>query len=180
MQFNVAQLLREPVGSLRFFELDEPDIELGGEFPPQPIVGKVKLLRTADGILVRVDSDVVSQQECSRCLTEFTAQFHVRLEEEFFPFMDVLTGAPLGLPPGTDRTAFRISAVHILDIHEPLRQYAAMALPIQPLCREDCAGLCPQCGVDRNTTSCQCEDSSIDARWGSLSALLQLNQERGA
>jgi uncharacterized protein len=180
MQFNVAQLLREPVGSLRFYDLDEPDVRLGGEFPAQKITGQVRLLRTADGILVRAEADLVANQECSRCLTGFTLPLHVRFEEEFFPMVDVLTGAPSHLPPGTERSSFRISAHHILDIYEPLRQYAAIALPIQPLCRENCAGLCPTCGVDRNTTACDCEEAPVDPRWGSLGGLLQPNQERGA
>jgi uncharacterized protein len=180
MQFNVAQLLREPVGSLRFFDLNEPNVRLGGEFPPQQITGDVKLLRTADGVLVRADVDLVARQECSRCLTEFTLPVHVHLEEEFFPMVDIWTGAPADLPPGTEWSAFRISANHILDLQEPVRQYAAIALPIQPLCRENCAGLCPQCGVDRNTVSCECQETPTDPRWASLGALIQPNQDRGA
>lgn len=179
MLFNVAQLLREPVGSLRFYDLDEPDTRLGGEFPPQRITGEVEMLRTIDGILVRATINLIAQQECSRCLTAVTLPLKVRIEEEFYPAVDIWTGASVPLPPGVEPSVFRISEQHMLDIEEATRQYGAMALPIQPLCREGCAGLCPDCGADRNTTVCSCAAPAIDSRWESLSALLQPNKERG-
>jgi uncharacterized protein len=179
MQYNVAQLLREPTGSLRFYDLNEPGVTLGPEFPPQRVRGRVELLRTADGILVRADVELVARLECSRCLVEVVQPLDVHLEEEFYPTVDVWTGAPLTLPPGSEPSAFRISGQHILDLAEPLRQYAAMALPIQPLCREACAGLCPHCGADRNLTVCTCAEDAIDARWEALAALLQPQRERG-
>ncbi|HEY6146875.1 MAG TPA: DUF177 domain-containing protein, partial [Thermoanaerobaculia bacterium] len=46
-----------------------------------------------------------------------------------------------------------------------------MAVPMKPLCREDCLGLCPTCGKDLNQGPCNCRDEAIDPRWEALSKL---------
>jgi uncharacterized protein len=47
----------------------------------------------------------------------------------------------------------------------------ALGVPMKPLCREDCRGLCPVCGIDRNEASCDCETRAKDPRWAGLAAL---------
>ncbi len=44
-------------------------------------------------------------------------------------------------------------------------------IPMKPLCRPDCKGLCPTCGADRNETACSCEEPTADSRWAALAAL---------
>ncbi len=51
------------------------------------------------------------------------------------------------------------------------REWIALAVPVQPLCREDCRGLCPRCGVDRNIETCQCEVVSPTSPFAVLGAL---------
>jgi uncharacterized protein len=50
--------------------------------------------------------------------------------------------------------------------------------PTTPLCRPDCAGLCPQCGADRNEQACACQPPPADPRWSALDAL-KAPAERG-
>ncbi len=50
-------------------------------------------------------------------------------------------------------------------------EQVALGVPMKPLCREDCRGLCPVCGIDRNEASCDCESQSRDPRWAGLAAL---------
>jgi uncharacterized protein len=52
-----------------------------------------------------------------------------------------------------------------------VREQIVLALPAKPLCREDCAGLCPVCGGDRNLGECGCREPATDPRWAALSAL---------
>ncbi len=59
----------------------------------------------------------------------------------------------------------------IVDTDPILLEQLQLNIPMRPLCREACAGLCPQCGVDRNRESCDCEDQRIDPRWSVLRGL---------
>ncbi len=60
----------------------------------------------------------------------------------------------------------------MLDLNELLREQFYLALPMKPLCREGCLGLCPQCGADRNTTSCDCRTDWQDPRFAALKTLV--------
>jgi uncharacterized protein len=151
VEINVAQLLKAPIGTTRDYEVDEvADIDDGG----YPVKGKVQLTRTNRGILVKGTINIEIKITCSRCLDEFNCPLTLKIEEEYFPSIDVVTGAPVALPdePGS----FTINERHILDLTEAIRQYAIMATPMKPLCRQDCAGLCPTCGYDLNRGSCGC------------------------
>jgi uncharacterized protein len=58
----------------------------------------------------------------------------------------------------------------LLDLAPVVRDACILDLPLAPLCRADCAGLCPECGVNRNLEQCAC-DAPTDPRWDSLRAL---------
>jgi uncharacterized protein len=74
--------------------------------------------------------------------------------------------------PEEDRDEAVLIDVHqILDLTEVIRQGLWLAMPEKTLCRPDCAGLCPNCGGNRNLGECHCEALS-DPRWASLQALL--------
>jgi uncharacterized protein len=59
-----------------------------------------------------------------------------------------------------------------------VRQYKIMALPMKPVCRKDCAGLCPQCGRNLNYATCDCQPAPPDARWAPLLALRTKSRPR--
>jgi uncharacterized protein len=58
-----------------------------------------------------------------------------------------------------------------IDVEPVVREAVLLELPLAPLCRADCAGLCPQCGTDRNEAECGCADEARDPRWGGLDQL---------
>lgn len=58
-----------------------------------------------------------------------------------------------------------------IDLDEDVRQYIVLTIPQKLLCQEDCQGLCPKCGVNRNTTTCTCETRITDPRWDMLKKL---------
>ena len=64
-----------------------------------------------------------------------------------------------------------------LDLGALLYEVVALKLPVQPLCREDCAGLCPSCGVDRNQTPCGCAEVQPDSPFAALRALRKTMRE---
>jgi uncharacterized protein len=58
-----------------------------------------------------------------------------------------------------------------LRLEDAVREQVLLGLPGRTLCREDCKGLCPSCGVNRNTTACDCADKPADPRWKALAGL---------
>lgn len=96
----------------------------------------------------------------------------LELEEEFYPITGI-GEAPLDDTPEEEQDeALLIDSHHILDLSEVVRQGLWLAEPEKALCRSDCAGLCPNCGGNRNLGECQCDQASIDPRWAALQALV--------
>jgi uncharacterized protein len=58
-----------------------------------------------------------------------------------------------------------------IDVKELVREQILLGLPEQNFCREDCKGLCQQCGADRNLIDCKCDEKEIDPRWAALKNL---------
>ncbi|OGO03969.1 MAG: hypothetical protein A2Y60_03305, partial [Chloroflexi bacterium RBG_13_54_9] len=98
MEFNVAQLLKEPVGQSRHYEIDETTEVIDSSEEGHNVKGTVELLRTDRGILVRGVLDTTAKCVCSRCLEVFDCPLHLEITEEFFPTVDVVTGLPLKVP----------------------------------------------------------------------------------
>ena len=113
--------------------------DITGDGSVSTVNGKVKLMRTNRGILAKATLRTKVKISCSRCLSLFSYPLELSTEEEYFPILNVSSGAPLALPdePG----CFTINEHHILDLTEMVRQYGLIAIPMKPLCREDCVGL---------------------------------------
>ncbi len=172
MQINVSQQLKASIGEVRRYEIngtaaiEDKDID---------IIGKVRLTRTDNGILVEGKLASTINLTCGRCLSEFGHDLNLTIEEVFYPTTDVLTGTAISVPdePG----CFTIDENNILDLTDAVAQYALMEIPIKPLCRHDCAGLCPVCGTNLNSSSCGCPKAVTDPRWDGLRKLVTIDKE---
>ncbi len=58
-----------------------------------------------------------------------------------------------------------------LPLEDVVREQVLLTLPGRTLCREDCKGLCPHCGADRNATECTCDNTVADSRWSALAGI---------
>ncbi|MFH0847466.1 MAG: DUF177 domain-containing protein [Chloroflexota bacterium] len=165
LQINVAGQLKSEVGTARTYEVSDC-LDVTGEGDESPVEGEVKLTRTDRSILVKGGLSTEVRVACARCLAEFVCPLTLDIEEEYFPTIDIVSGNPVKSEgePG----AFTIDEHHVLDLSEAVRQYALTAVPIKPLCRPDCAGLCPVCGKDLNPGVCNCVRTEIDPRWSKL------------
>jgi uncharacterized protein len=168
MDMNVSQLLRDPIGSTRGFQIDT-QIDINGDGNSHKIQGKCHLLRTQRSILVKCALNTEVDLTCSRCLNKYRQPLKIKFEEEFLPTLDIVSGVPL--TPSEEPGAFTIDEQHILDITEAVRQYSLLAIPMKALCKKDCAGLCPTCGKNLNEGKCDCPDDNIDPRWSKLAEL---------
>jgi uncharacterized protein len=131
---------------------------------------------TLDDLVLRVDKDgeaVLVQgrlqarvpQLCGRCLDAYTATVAPEINARFVPSPKG-RGEELELGAGDLETdVYDKGAV---DLTALLETETTLLLPMKPLCREDCRGLCPICGGNRNTTACHCEVHLADPRWAPL------------
>ena len=129
MELNVSQLLMEPSGSGRRYDIDEPVRLLDGAAMSR-IHGSVKLLRTNKSVWVSAALDSELDSECGRCLAPYSQPIHLQVEEEYVPTHDPASGWRVEPPPG-DADYYLIDENHILNLAEAVREYAVMALPIK-------------------------------------------------
>ena len=152
---------------IKLHELDEGQTRLELELPPEslgisqkdvvlerPLTVSLSLDRRGDEIWIRGSVDTVALQECSRCLVEFSQI----LELDFEVFCAKLPAARTMNPKALDEED---GGVHfhdgrVLSIDNEIREAVLLGLPMRPLCKESCAGLCPRCGEDRNKGPCRC------------------------
>lgn len=176
VEYNVAQLLKAPIGVTQHRSIEADVAVLDEEIElVSPVIGQVCLLHTDAGILVqgRVQTEV--ELPCSCCLTPFVFSLAASVEEEFQASGHF--AADNRASDKAEDAALVIDEHHVLDLGEVIRQQLLLALPIHPVCRSDCAGLCSQCGQDLNEGPCECTEEE-DPRWGVLQGL-QLSEESG-
>lgn len=155
LRINAVELLRQP-GATRDVALDVDAASLDVEH--DRLVGDihVELRLTALNDGIDVDGTVSADWAtvCRRCLIDVsgTAVGHV---DELYQI------EPL------DPDAYMIEDGQ-LDLASLIRETALLELDTERVCRDDCAGLCPVCGVDRNVTDCSCDTSVSDGRWAAL------------
>jgi uncharacterized protein len=138
--------------------------ELGAErYPvsPDPVPVKLDISRTTGGgYALRLRFDARLEGPCMRCLEPADQTFSADARE-------------VSQPDGEDEELTSPYVVgQVLDLQAWARDALALALPQQLLCREDCAGLCPVCGIDLNTAGPgHAHEREPDPRWAKLSEL---------
>lgn len=168
---NVAQLLKADVGTTREYDINDEVRNLpNGVELTRPVTGRVQFIRTNRGILARAQLHTAARLECSRCLVDFVEDLPINFAEEYIPVVDVHTGVPINVPH--ESYTYLVNEKHEIDLEPAIREYGLLELPMAPLCRDDCAGLCPTCGVNRNEQTCHCIVDAKDDRFAVLQALL--------
>jgi uncharacterized protein len=160
---------RQPLG--RFARTFQP-LEVGDEVDAYRVVSPVELAFDIhkDREKFRLIGAVRGQLElgCSRCLEPFSLDVDAPFDLRYLP-ASAMSSDPERevLDEDLDLSYYRDD--HI-DLNELLREQFYLALPMKPLCREDCRGLCPQCGANLNTAACACANTWEDPRLASLKA----------
>ncbi len=116
-----------------------------------------------DGILASGEVTTTAQGECVRCLIDVTLPIEVEFQELFAYSFD---------------EAFDYT-VHddYVDLEPVVRDAVVLSLPFQPVCQEDCLGLCPQCGVRLLDNPGHEHEAPVDPRWAALAGLDGLNDD---
>jgi uncharacterized protein len=158
LRVNARELLRQP-GSTRHIATSSSARDLG--VIDARIVGDATIdltgVSNVDGIVVTGTIAIPWRAPCRRCLADVAGVAEVVVDEVYQDEVG-------------DDDAFQIEGDQI-DLAPAVREYVLLALPDGPLCRDDCAGICPSCGVDRNETTCECDTEVRDERWAALDQL---------
>jgi uncharacterized protein len=127
------------------------------------VSAEVTLDSVDGGIEVAATVEAPWSGECRRCLKPVGGALRCQVRELYRP-------RALGEPPDQDEETYPLRG-EMLDLRPLVRDAVLLELPIAPLCREDCAGLCPTCGADLNEGRCACPPPSGDPRWAALDVL---------
>ncbi len=124
------------------------------------------LEKTSRQLYMRVGIKTSGVFTCDRCLEEF--------EQEISSGYGVMLVEDQEAVEGDDEEVQLISpdSAHV-DLAEDVRQFVILGLPQKVLCREDCAGLCPTCGLNLNLGKCDCKNDEDDSRWSELQKILK-------
>jgi uncharacterized protein len=165
---NTRALGRRP-GSMRKERLVVPAPEgLGVEMVSVPkgadIELDIRLEAVMEGVLVSGTVRVPLAGECARCLEPISESVEVEFQE-LFVYSDTRSG---GHAEEDERRLER----DLIDLEPVLRDTVVLDLPLSPLCREDCPGLCPECGVRLADAEPDHHHDAVDPRWAALRGLI--------
>lgn len=134
-------------------------IELIGVPEGAPVDLELRLESVGEGVLVTGIASATVQGECARCLTMVKDHLTFDIEELYYY-------------PGreAEEDAYWVQNDQI-DLEPALRDAVVLELPFTPLCRPDCAGLCPVCGADLNADPGHQHGAPVDPRWQKLTGL---------
>lgn len=120
--------------------------------------------RDGDDVVVGGEIDATVPLVCSRCTETFPLPAHTAVDARFIPRPATADSVELG----QDDLDLDFYDHDELDVSRLVETETSLALPMKPLCRPDCRGLCPACGVNRNVVSCTCETRPPDPRLAAL------------
>lgn len=170
MKLDLTEIARTP-GMHVAQEVDEPcprDAELECT---QPVKGQLQFTNTASLLLIEGEIKTEVKLECGRCLVDFTMPVEATIKEEFQ--LEKAGDAICMLPMDEEDVSAGLISNNILDIQELIRQDLLLTLPIQPLCKPECRGLCPTCGKNLNVRKCKCPPAEPESPFQVLAELLE-------
>ena len=168
-------------------ELELHPIDFQEEFPPDAIdlgedVGQLTLLKTSGRAQlveehhgkrnviqdIRLNGELATKLElpCARCLEPVVQDVTRKFD---------LLYRPLGTDAGNEELSVTVAEAEVgyyqgdgLLLVDAIREQVLLAVPLKVVCREDCKGLCPTCGKNRNSEPCSCAPPLGDPRWSAL------------
>lgn len=135
----------------------------------EPAVVKGQLKLKDRRVLVNGHIETRAHVECDRCLQPVELPVSVNFA------LDFVTGSEYESSEAAELTeaqmALSVFDGDAIDVDEIVKEQILLAVPARMLCGEDCKGICPECGIDRNTGECSCVTKETDPRWAALKNL---------
>ena len=153
LRLNVGYLFNKPIGTSREIPVEVEHLELD-DLIVQDLKCLVRVSRTREGLLLQVEGAAKVETSCVRCLEDYFQPVSIEFEELYqFPSRH------------REETDLILPNDGYIDLISLFREYLILGLPIKPLCKTDCKGLCIVCGVNLNEELCKHEknkESSSD------------------
>ena len=159
LRLNVGFIINAPIGYNREFDFYFPQYK-DDDLLLTEVEGLAKVGRTPQGLIVQGTFSGKTILECVRCLTDFDQQLKWEFSELFAFKKENVTESGLIVPEDA----------HI-DLEPLLREFALLEFPIKPICRDDCQGLCMECGQNLNEKDCG-HKPEVDSPFLALKELL--------
>lgn len=168
---DTRELGRRP-GSQREFTFTAPapadlGIDVLGVAEGTPVEIDLRLEAVMEGVLVTGSASTELTGECVRCLDPISEEVEARFQELF-----VYDDGHHDVDEDEENEVRRLEK-DMLDLEPVLRDAVVLALPFQPLCEEDCPGLCTECGAHLAEDPAHSHEAPIDPRWAGLATLQQ-------
>jgi uncharacterized protein len=162
LRINVGFLVKAEPGYSRTIEFDVDEMVLSSDLTVNTLRGSARFGRTPQGLVAEVALSGRTDAECARCLDEFELPVATEFTE-LFAFDE----------RSTTESHLLVPANHQIDLAPLAWEYLLLDEPITPLCRPDCKGLCPVCGVNWNREQCEHQNQTpIDPRLAGLKDLI--------
>lgn len=143
-------------------ELQYPTIYIADDLTLTPLTGVFVVTRTSEGIYVSGVLNTALDINCVRCLEDGKIEVSLKIDDLFYY-------PPHAAPSGE----YVVGEDGFIDLAPLVRELAFLEMPIQPICKPDCQGLCMICGQNLNEADCGCPDDDIDPRMAALRNLLE-------
>ncbi|HEX8141686.1 MAG TPA: DUF177 domain-containing protein [Pyrinomonadaceae bacterium] len=128
---------------------------------------------TREGQEVRLAGTITARAEvdCDRCLKSVSVPIETRFDVNYVPATAYYVDETAELKE--DDLSLSVFDGEVIDVDELVREQVLLAMPPRMLCVDECKGLCPVCGADKNSENCACQSSETDPRWAGLARLKQ-------
>lgn len=156
---------------LEFEETFEPD-----PFKPlSPVKASLHVDKFGSEVFVKGMVRAALELECGRCLKPFSYEADLEVDVVYRPVSELEGEEKHEIKDDELDTGFYEGDE--LEIQDLLKEQIILSIPIKPLCSESCRGICPACGTDLSTDTCECEEKATDSRLEILKNLLDKGKE---
>lgn len=143
-------MIHEPIGNYRDLDFDFEEIELESNLQLSNVLGKVRINRTPQGLLLDANFAATVVGQCVRCLEDFPQQLTTEFQE-LYAYRS----------RHTKDAEFFVPEDGFIDLSPLVYENMLLAFPIKQLCQPDCKGLCTECGINLNNATCEHVDSRV-------------------
>ena len=164
LRLNVGFIVHQTVGYYRDFPFNVPAMRLSPDLDLENLIGAIRVTRTAQGLLVQTRMQAQTATECVRCLSDFVQALEIDSTELYAFTINSVTDSGLLVPESGK-----------LDLTPLIREEMLLAMPIKPICKPSCKGLCPVCGENLNEMVCDHGHEDEVPQLSALKSLLDKN-----